>query len=1068
MLTMNIRSLLKNKFLLFNLLLLSPTFGLAQCVCTNCPLDLPDEEGASYDAVLDISGAASNDLSAGGQCLQEVCVQIAHDWVGDLELILTSPGGQSIVLFADGNPNLGFPFGNQSDNMDVCFSDVATNVFGDSATTGPPCTNDQYEDPCNGGDPCYTGTWGTWDEGCLGGNGLSTFNTGPVDGAWVLTINDNAGENSGTLTDFSLDFCDDTDIDCQSTNPSCPAEAGTNTTTPDPQILCAGTDATVSATGYVPTDAGSDPCLGWGFWVADDPLGVFAGLTNIGDAPTGGYPGDDPNFVGVWSSVDYPLANGENATLPNEENGVTYYIAPITMSECATSTINTGCFDFGTFTTVYFNPVIDYTFAIDCDNVASSTTQVDITISGGLPSTDVLETFTIINNGDGTLSTTTAFDGDVVNVSNIPDGGSVSLTVTDGAGCPITIDIGPIDSADHCVDCGADAGTVIITQTGDGLTASNNGTDVTGPFILCYGDQLSLDGQEDGVPPTEVPCCFTGPPSCTHPTGWAFVTHVDFPVAGDPFDASTSTGWLETDAGIYNGNFTDVNDGSLMDFYNANSDLPLTDNTLIFLLSTMEAVIDPGDCGCPTDVGSCASYDLYSTDDPCFDIGIPIQVTYLNPIEVVSVLTCEGIELSITGGYPEFFGGGYTITNNGAGSVSNSFPVEGETFLIENLSAGDSWNLDIVDDNGCPVTVSGSYTYNAPTIDFATLPTELCADAADITLTGTPAPGTESGSTQTSSNTTSVTITDGNATGITSTINVSGFNDLSTLVNNTDISIELDINHNYAFDLTLELSSPCGQTVTLFSNIATDDNFTGGGYIFSMSGGAVIGPDGGSPSLNTGTFLPFDDFAAFLGCNLNGDWTITAIDGFATDEGTLNGWSITLTSQDITSTAIFSGPGITDNVNTDDQGVFSPATAGPGIHEIIYTYTIDGCELADTQTVEILSLPPVGASPLTICSEDQMNLIAQTTASDPGTTINWTVTSNTGGVTGTSAGSATIDAAGEVTINQTLVNPTASDQTVTYTLQAIGPAPTNCAGPVFDVVVTIESCCSGPIQFITD
>ena len=77
-------------------------------------------------------------------------------------------------------------------------------------------------------------------------------------------------------------------------------------------------------------------------------------------------PTDDNNFVGAYPSGTQPNANGPSATLPAENNGVTYYVAPITMSDCSTSEINSGCFDVGDYTEIYFNPEISYNSIIEC------------------------------------------------------------------------------------------------------------------------------------------------------------------------------------------------------------------------------------------------------------------------------------------------------------------------------------------------------------------------------------------------------------------------------------------------------------------------------------------------------------------------------------------------------------------------------------------------------------------------------------------------------------------------------------------------------------------------------
>src|SRR5690606_140754 len=50
-------------------------------------------------------------------------------------------------------------------------------------------------------------------------NNLDAFNngTGTVSGVWTLTIGDNCSLDTGSLTDWSVNFCDESGIDCSST-----------------------------------------------------------------------------------------------------------------------------------------------------------------------------------------------------------------------------------------------------------------------------------------------------------------------------------------------------------------------------------------------------------------------------------------------------------------------------------------------------------------------------------------------------------------------------------------------------------------------------------------------------------------------------------------------------------------------------------------------------------------------------------------------------------------------------------------------------------------------------------
>ncbi|MCB0538587.1 MAG: proprotein convertase P-domain-containing protein, partial [Bacteroidetes bacterium] len=334
---------MKLKFtLLYILLTLSLHQIYAQCGCTNCPVDLPDDLNTTFTASINVQNTSNNTLGVNNE-LQQVCLNITHDWIGDLDITLIAPDGTEVVLFADGNSdssmggNEGSPFGNSSDDMVVCFtipSMSAPNVFGTTGTGS--CNSPNYSDPCNGTTPCYTGNWGTWDEGCDGGNGLDEFNngTGTVSGVWTIEINDNAGANQGTLNDVTLVFATEPD-NCEST---CPADAGTTTNNMGTNNVFLCYDATLNVTSdnnyTLPNPASSDP------------VGLAYAVYNC--APTTSEPATDPCFTGWYiinedfnetntagnTYYDYIVANpspDENAN--GSPTGNDLYFVPITFDD---------------------------------------------------------------------------------------------------------------------------------------------------------------------------------------------------------------------------------------------------------------------------------------------------------------------------------------------------------------------------------------------------------------------------------------------------------------------------------------------------------------------------------------------------------------------------------------------------------------------------------------------------------------------------------------------------------------------------------------------------------------
>jgi subtilisin-like proprotein convertase family protein len=113
-------------------------------------------------------------------------LDISHSWVGDLQVSLTSPGGNSVRLFdRPGVP--GDQFGCEGSDVRVSFSENAPN------------TAAQLENTCNER-PSIQGNFRPLDPfALLAGE--------PADGTWKLTVEDFAPEDGGFLNKWQLEVC---------------------------------------------------------------------------------------------------------------------------------------------------------------------------------------------------------------------------------------------------------------------------------------------------------------------------------------------------------------------------------------------------------------------------------------------------------------------------------------------------------------------------------------------------------------------------------------------------------------------------------------------------------------------------------------------------------------------------------------------------------------------------------------------------------------------------------------------------------------------------------------------
>lgn len=121
-----------------------------------------------------------------------------------------------------------------------------------------------------------------------------------------------------------------------------------------------------------------------------------------------------------------------------------------------------------------------------------------------------------------------------------------------------------------------------------------------------------------------------------------------------------------------------------------------------------------------------------------------------------------------------------------------------------------------------------------------------------------------------------------------------------------DVNVTLDITHTFDADLNVYLISPSGTRVKLFSDIGgPGDNFTN-----TTLDDEALTPITSGTAPFTGTFRPepvidplelsqfpstFTTLSAFDGEDANGTWTLEITDDAAGDVGVLNSWSLTIT-----------------------------------------------------------------------------------------------------------------------------------------------------------------------------
>lgn len=104
-----------------------------------------------------------------------------------------------------------------------------------------------------------------------------------------------------------------------------------------------------------------------------------------------------------------------------------------------------------------------------------------------------------------------------------------------------------------------------------------------------------------------------------------------------------------------------------------------------------------------------------------------------------------------------------------------------------------------------------------------------------------------------------------------------------------DITVPMSITHSWISDLNVKLISPAGTEVVLFTNECGDqDNAL---VTFSDEGTEIS--CNGNPAI-TGTIMPENPLAAFIGENSQGIWTLEVTDTEAGDGGAIDTWAVDL------------------------------------------------------------------------------------------------------------------------------------------------------------------------------
>jgi subtilisin-like proprotein convertase family protein len=361
------------------------------------------------------------------------------------------------------------------------------------------------------------------------------------------------------------------------------------------------------------------------------------------------------------------------------------------------------------------------------------------------------------------------------------------------------------------------------------------------------------------------------------------------------------------------------------------------------------------------------------------------------------------------------------VTDHAYANLTLASPLAPEeplgAFIGENPNG--TWTITISDDLAGDSGSLDSWTLNVTTVD--TVPTDTTASFTQSTPTAIP---------------------DGPAV-VSSTVAVAAVGAFLR-----DVNITANITHTFCGDLDITLMSPAGTVVTLttdntedadvdnvFNGTLWDDDANPGGQVpYSSNNGVTT--DHSYVNLVTATPLtPEEPLAAFIGENPNGTWTITISDDTAIDGGSLDSWTLQITTGTCGAPCMLTCPAnITQSNDPNQCGAvvnYSPPT------------TSGTCGTV-TCSPPSGSFFPVGTTTVT-CSEDSMAMA----------TCSFTVTVNdTQPPSITCPANVTaVGTPGSTTVTVTFPDPTFSDNCPGATVACVPPS-----GSMFPVGTSTVTC----------
>jgi len=581
--------------------------------------------------------------------------------------------------------------------------------------------------------------------------------------------------------------------------------------------------------------------------------------------------------------------------------------------------------------------------------------------------------------GGGTLivevdNGTTVYDT-IINPPFVsPQTWSITGIPADGAALTVTVYFSADPTCTSVLNSNAPADCACTADVGTFATSSS---------VICFGDQVDITSNLDGTPPGEA----TAPPGPTYDPGIIYLAYTCPPSVFPPDDLWDGNGDPIDPCLIgvvsFGNDYSDPNANGAPPNYGQ----PYTDNTIYYVPITGYSLVD-------------GFYSYTNTTVACYDMGAPIAVQYLPEVIGTPTEDCFAgtVTVAVSGGLPAIDGSLFTGSNllPATATFTNGTALDGGSILVSGLQDGDNYSFDIADANGCPVTITGTFTgvpvANAGTDDVSCTLTYALSPTVSFgtgTWTG-PAGATFAPNANTANATVTVpgegaysfTWTEDNGGGcLTADVVVINFSNLSqTFVENCPSSLTSTVLGGYTGTSGFNTASNLLPATATFTNttaangatIVVDGLVTGDMYSFDITddNGCVVtvsgGPYVGAPVAIAGP----DDVSCTLNYTLAatasfgvGTWTGPAGATFAPNANDANA-VVTVTSEG-SYTFTWTEDGGAGCISSDDVVIafsnlsqtFVEDCQGPTV-----TATIQGAYTGTSGVVTASNLLPVTAS----------------------------------------------------------------------------------------------------------